>query len=80
MLSSEYDHIRLSDRILSALELSIEQEDLDLAEMLNQALEMALTRGSGGPDFTERREYPTRVEEALNGLREMKGKAGVHAV
>lgn len=68
----EKDHKRLGDRILYALELAIEQKDLDVAEALNHALEQALTRKAGGPGFSERREYPQDVEDALSKLRALK--------
>lgn len=63
---------RLSDRVLYALELAIEQEDLPIAELLNNALELAMTRNSGGGEFIERRDYPNDVEEALSALRKLK--------
>ena len=65
---------RLSDRILFALELALHQKDLALAEALNHALELAMTRNSGGGEFIERRDYPREVEEALNQLRGLKTK------
>ena len=44
----EFDakRVRLSDRILYALELAIEQEDISIAESLVRALELALELGS----------------------------------
>ncbi len=59
---------RLSDEILSALTLSLEQKDLAVAELLSRALEMAMTRGAGGKDFVERRSFSQGVEKALNAL------------
>lgn len=66
------EHARLSDKILEALKLSIEQEDIQIAESLNSALEMAMTRNSGGGEFIERRDYPQEVEDALTKLRALK--------
>ncbi len=63
---------RLSDRILFAMELAIEQEDLETAEILNSALEMSMTRKTGGGDFVERREYPIYIETTLQQLRDLK--------
>lgn len=63
---------RLSDRVLYALELAIEQEDLHIAEILNNALEYAMTRNTGGGEFIERRDYPKDVEDALTALRKLK--------
>lgn len=72
-MSSERNHIRLSDRILSALELALQQEDLQIAETLSHALELAMTRNSGGGEFVERRDYPPEVENAMNKLDTLKG-------
>ena len=68
------NHKRLSDRILYALELAISQEDLKTAEYLNKALELSMTRLTGGPGFTERRDFATDAEEALRNLNDLKAK------
>lgn len=65
---------RLSDRVLFALELALEQKDLELSEELNKCLELSMTRNSGGGEFIERRDYPRQIEDALNKLRALKGK------
>lgn len=67
---------RLSDRILFALELALEQSDLETAEMLTRALEMSVTRNSGGGEFVERREYPKAVDDILQKLRVLKATRG----
>ncbi|MGH1398243.1 MAG: hypothetical protein ACRBCT_03420 [Alphaproteobacteria bacterium] len=72
MSEFENNHIRLSDRILSALQLSLSQEDVPIAEALTHALELALTRNSGGGEFVERRDYPPEVEEAMAKLDALK--------
>lgn len=54
----ERSKIRLSDRILSALELSLEQDDIKISELLTRALELSMTRNTGGGEFIERRDYP----------------------
>ena len=75
MSDAPKQHERLSDRILRALELSIEQGDLPISEMLRQALDMSLTRNTGGQEFTEKREYPEEIEtcmEILNSMRSSK--------
>jgi hypothetical protein len=67
---------RLSDRILYALNLAIEQEDIRCANALSAALDLAMTRNSGGGEFVERREYPAYIEQALkrlDGLRKQYG-------
>lgn len=67
---------RLSDRILFALELALEQSDLETAEILTRALEMSVTRNSGGGEFVERREYPKAVDDILQKLRILKATRG----
>ena len=62
------EQIRLSDRILSALELSLEQNDLKISELLTRALEHAMTRNTGGGEFIERRDYPSEIEAAMSKL------------
>jgi hypothetical protein len=67
-------HIRLSDRILYALELALEQEDVTLSEILVKALELSMTRNTGGGEFIERRDYPPAMERALDRLAAIKKK------
>jgi hypothetical protein len=50
------EYKRLSDRILFAFELAVEQGDVSIADHLMQAMETAMTRAAGGKDFVERRE------------------------
>ncbi len=71
---SEKDKIRLSDRILSALELAIEQNDIKIAEYLTRAMELAMTRNTGGGEFIERREYPPEIEKAMDKLFALRDK------
>ena len=66
--------IRLSDRILFALQLALEQEDVAISEALARTLEMAMTRNTGGGEFVERRDYPHEIEAALNKLAEIRKK------
>ena len=68
--------VRLSDRILSALKLAVEQEDTQVAEILVRALELAMTRNTGGGQFVERRDYPEELEQAMSKLGSIKGKKG----
>lgn len=63
---------RLSDRIFFALQLAIEQKDPFIADVLVNALELSMTRNSGGGEFVERREYPLEIEAELKKLRELK--------
>jgi hypothetical protein len=73
-MSAPPSMIRLSDRILSALELALKQEDVKIAEVLTRALEMAMTRNTGGGEFVERRDYPPAMEEAMNKLQALKDR------
>jgi len=68
MDNEDKDAIRLSDRILSALELSLEQKDLKISELLTRALEQSMTRNTGGGEFIERRDYPPEIERAMDQL------------
>ena len=65
---------RLSDRILYALELALEQKDVALCELLARALELSMTRNTGGGEFIERRDYPPEIERALDYLTYLKKK------
>lgn len=71
----EKDKIRLSDRILSALELALEQDDIKIAELLTKAMELAMTRNTGGGEFIERRDYPPEIERAMDKLYALRDKA-----
>ena len=59
---------RLSDRILGALNLALQQQDLDISENLTKALELSMTRNAGGGEFVERRNYPPEIESAMDKL------------
>lgn len=74
MNSDNNEKIRLSDRILCALQLSLKQDDLKVSELLTQALELSLTRNTGGGEFIERRDYPPEIEIAMNQLHELRQK------
>lgn len=65
---------RLSDRILYALEMALEQGDAPIAETLVRAMEMSMTRNTGGGEFVERRDYPEAMERAMNRLNELRRK------
>lgn len=74
MLGFTKNKDRLSDRILFALELALEQKDLELSEGLLNTLELAMTRNTGGGEFIERRDYPKEIETAIEQLRGLKKK------
>ena len=67
---------RLSDHVLQALDLAVKQNDLTLSEHLSNALELAMTRGAGGSDFVERREFSKDVEGVLRAYNELRQKKG----
>ncbi|MCE7887250.1 MAG: hypothetical protein DYH13_07090 [Alphaproteobacteria bacterium PRO2] len=77
MNNNEKDRIRLSDRILSALELSLQQKDLKISELLVRSLEMAMTRNTGGSEFIERRDYPPEIETAMEKLYELRDEQDI---
>lgn len=66
---------RLSDRILEAMELALQQKDPEIAELLNRALDLSMTRNTGGGEFIERRDYPKIIEEAIDTLRQLQCKS-----
>lgn len=76
MQNFSIEKLRLCDRILTAFQLAVEQEDLETAEALNSAMELSMTRKTGGGEFIERRDYPIDVEKAIEGLRVLRKKAG----
>lgn len=57
---------RVSDRIVLALELAVTQEDKELASVLARALELSMTRNSGGAGFVERRTLDDEVSILLD--------------
>jgi hypothetical protein len=71
-MKSANDPVRLSDRILSALELALDQNDVLIAESLLRVLELSITRKSGGADFVERRDYSPSITDAIRRLNAMK--------
>lgn len=58
---------RLGDRILAGLELAVDQQELEIADLLWRALELTLSR-YGGPDAVEKREPPVELDEVLDRL------------
>ena len=68
-------YIRLSDLVLEAMYLAIEQKDVAIADILSRALEMSLTRNAGGRNFIERRDLSKDVEKAIEKLGALKRAA-----
>ena len=73
-MSLEYK--RLSDRILFALELAVEQDDLSISDDLVHAMEKSITRAAGGEGFQERRELAPEYDTVLTQYEELKAKQG----
>lgn len=69
------EYKRLSDRILFALELAVEQGDMDISENLVAAMEQAVTRVSGGQNFVERRELAPEYDAVMTQYDELKKQA-----
>ncbi|HAU28760.1 MAG TPA: hypothetical protein DCW68_01435 [Rhodospirillaceae bacterium] len=59
---------RLGGQIASALKIAVEQKDVEISEILLQALELAMTRASGGEGFIEKRDFPHDLQEILQRL------------
>ncbi len=72
---SDKSYERLSDKVLEALKLAVEQKDVAVADLLRRTLEMVMTRGAGGKDFIERREFTKEVESVLGKFEDLR-KAG----
>ena len=70
------EYKRLSDRILFALELAVEQGDLNISEDLVAAMEKAITRATGGKDFTERRTLAPEYDAVLTQFDDLKTSQG----
>lgn len=74
-MTEDRPYQRLSDLILEALTLSLEQKDVVISDILSRALEMSITRNAGGRDFIERRDLSKDVESALEKLYALKREA-----
>ncbi|ACI98653.1 hypothetical protein [Rhodospirillum centenum] len=65
---------RLGDRILHALDLALDQNECEIADLLAYALELSLTR-FGGPEAVEKRGLPPGLEGALERLGALRHRA-----
>lgn len=63
---------RLSDSILKALELSLDQKDVAISDLLRRALDMALKRNAGERDYIDRRDNSEDIEKAVRKLEELR--------
>lgn len=70
-MGEKLNNNRLADRILVALQLAVEQQDKNMAELLVSALEMSLTRNAGGKDFVERRDVSEDIQSILKEVEEL---------
>lgn len=71
---------RLSDLVVKAMRLALDQKDVAIADILSRALEMSLTRNAGGRDFIERREMSEDIEKVLDDLIALKKLARGKAI
>ena len=58
---------RISDVILDAFRLAVEERNLPVAEALHQALELVMTR-SAGPRDVERRTVPDEILDSFDQI------------
>ena len=72
MSETDLNRARLSDRIFYALKLANDQKDTKIADVLVSALDMAMTRNTGGGEFVERRDYSEDFVKELDRLQEIK--------
>ncbi len=54
--------------------MAIDQDDIAISNLLVKALDMSMTRNTGGGEFIERRDYPPEIEKAMERLGELKIK------
>ena len=72
----EENYVRISDVIVDAFDEACDQQNLDVAEMLHNALELVMTRRAGAQNV-EKRAVPVKVlnsYDRLDALRKVKGE------
>ena len=74
MSTTPVTHERLADKILKAFEMALDQKDVAISDLLGKALEMSLTRNSGGKKFVERRDLADEVQAALEKWDELRSQ------
>lgn len=75
LTQSQKNYQRLSDLVVQAMRLALDQKDVAIADILSRALEMSLTRNAGGRGFIERREMSGEIDKALDDLIALKKAA-----
>jgi hypothetical protein len=75
LTQSQKNYQRLSDLVVKAMRLALDQKDVAIADILSRALEMSLTRNAGGRGFIERREMSGEIDKALDDLIALKKAA-----
>jgi hypothetical protein len=78
-LPAGYHDRRLCDRIMHALDLALEQKELEASELLWRSLEIVLTR-FGGPGAVEKRDPPSDFDSLQARLQALRGGVGARAV
>lgn len=73
----EKHYQRLSDVIIKALELAIEQKDVVISDLLRRALDMTMRRNAASRSNIDRRDTAVEIEKVVEKLealkREVKG-------
>lgn len=63
---------RLSDLIVKAFDLAVDQKDAAIADLLRRALEMTIKRNASGRSQVERRSRIEELEYAVGRLEKLK--------
>lgn len=71
-MTQEPVHRRLSDKLFAAFQQACDQADIEIAETILKALELALTRETGKEKNADRREDAGPVVEAYGRLEDLK--------
>jgi len=71
-MTQEHVHRRLSDKLLAAFQQACDQRDIEIAEQILKALELALTREEGKGRSADRRGDTGPAVEAFTRLVELK--------
>ncbi len=69
---AEKKYQRLSDRILEAMNLALDQKDVAIADLLRRALEMTLKRNASSRSQIDRRSAVEEITKAIAKLEALK--------